>query len=376
MATKYVWLGVGDSARIGESVSIPLSLPTQSLMFGQKMGFLKSIDVPLGYTAISAIKFYFRRTGTGNLYLKFATAHTSKTSGSTPTEDVDSYTVYAGGSADSKIAFVTVPAIAYSALTALTAMTAGDLFSIAAYRDASVATDTYTTDLDVAGFLIEFTTASYSSGTVAAATNAIISLDEIKDYLKIPLATGDEDDFLQLTINYQSTWIERQIRNKVVSQLISNEYSYWTGRNIIRTQYFPIISLTVLQYLNTSDVWTDLLTTIGDAILTNPENCVSHENNSFHIELPDGYTSPTLNGDNALNLKKSYNAGYAVIPTELHDVCLERVVDYFKQSRRGKDRFGIQNESISGTVQGGSTSYIDFSPRHKEMMKPFVRRYE
>jgi hypothetical protein len=50
---------------------------------------------------------------------------------------------------------LTVPSTAYNGLTG---MAAGDTLSLTVYRDDSGATDTYTTDFDVAGFLITFST--------------------------------------------------------------------------------------------------------------------------------------------------------------------------------------------------------------------------
>jgi len=52
------------------------------------------------------------------------------------------------------VANISVPAAAYSALTS---MVDGDTLSVSVYRNASSATDTYTTDLDVLGFLVVFT---------------------------------------------------------------------------------------------------------------------------------------------------------------------------------------------------------------------------
>lgn len=153
MATKPVFLGA-TTTRVGESGSVSLSIPTEALLLGQKMGFLKSTEIPLGYTSISSIQLRYISTGTGNLYLKFAISHTSQTTGSTTTEDVDSYTVYAAGTSG-KVVNVVVPASSYNGLTG---MVAGDTLSLGGYRDDSVATDTYTSDLEVVGFLIIFST--------------------------------------------------------------------------------------------------------------------------------------------------------------------------------------------------------------------------
>ena len=375
MATKQIFLGVSDS--IASGVGNLSSLPVQFLLNDENQSFRRSIEVPLGYTAISAITLRYVRRSTGNLYLRFVSGHTPKTTSSTLTEDSTAFTTYVVSGTAGQIANITVPTGTYNALTS---MVVGDLFSIGVQRDASNALDTYEDDLEVVGFLVEFTTATVSGGAVAAATNAILSLDVVKDYLSISLLTATDDDFLQLAINNQSSWIESQIINKVKSQLITGEISDGTGRCRLRTKYFPIISLTLLQYLDENGTWTDILTTLTDAILRNPENQFSNQNNSFYIELPTGYYFEpfiyTSDVNEIQNIKVSYYAGYAVIPTEIYDVCLERVVDYYKRSSRGGGRFGKESDAGSGMAVSTSTRYIDFSPRHKEMLQPFKRRYE
>ena len=156
MATVYKWLSATET-RIGESASIPLSTPIEYMMNGVNQSFIKSVDIPAHYTAISSISFVYRSktTASGNLYLKFATSYVSTTSGATFTEDVDSLTAYAASSADGARINITVPAAAYSSLTS---MAEGYTLFIAAIRDASNALDTYESDLDALGFLIAFTT--------------------------------------------------------------------------------------------------------------------------------------------------------------------------------------------------------------------------
>lgn len=156
MATVYKWLPANE-VRVGESASVPLSVPMESLQDDVNMSFIKSIDIPAHYTAISAAYLVYRSktTASGNLYLKFATSYVSSTSGSSFTEDVDSYTAYAASAADGARINITVPAAAYSSLSS---MAEGGTLSIAALRDASNATDTYEADLDCLGFLIAFTT--------------------------------------------------------------------------------------------------------------------------------------------------------------------------------------------------------------------------
>jgi phage gp36-like protein len=155
MATKSVFLGVDVSQRVGESLSVPLSIPTLSLMAGQDqpMAIIKSTVVPAGYDSIQSITLRYRKTGTGNLYMKFAASQTVPTPGSVPVEDSSNYDQYAEATADNSMGSITVPTAAYDGLSSLAE---GDALGIAVYRDSSNVLDTYTTDLDVYGFLIVF----------------------------------------------------------------------------------------------------------------------------------------------------------------------------------------------------------------------------
>jgi hypothetical protein len=376
MATKPILLGVSDS--IASGVGNLSSLPVQFLLNDENQSFRRSIEIPIGYTAISAITLRYVKRTTGNLYLRFVAGHTPKATDSALTEDSTAFTVYAVAGTTGKIENITVPTTTFNALSS---MVYGDTFSIGVQRSAADSLDTYEDDLEIVGFLVEFTTATVSGGAVAAASNVIVSLDDVKEYAQISLTDSTYDDFLQKWINYESNWIEARIRNKVKSQLITGELSYDTGRYRIRTKYFPIISLTLLQYLSSDLVWTDMLTSLSDAVLVNPENEFSNENNSFYIELSSTYSYPSNIFSNVyyptavLNQKKSYNAGYATIPTDLTTVCLERVLEHLLQFKKGS-RFG--QESISFAEGGGniSTRYKDLTKRHAEMMKLYVRRYE
>jgi hypothetical protein len=153
---KTVFWGAGDNIRYGTSASQLLAMPVQLLQKGVESGFLKNGEIIYGYTGISAIRFYYRRTGTGNLYLKFASACMPQATGSTITEDSSNLTAYDGGSVDlTKTSFITVPVAAYNALVALP-MTVGQTLNLAVYRKADDPLDTYTTDLEAVGFAIDF----------------------------------------------------------------------------------------------------------------------------------------------------------------------------------------------------------------------------
>jgi hypothetical protein len=183
VATKSVFLGA-NGVRLGETS--PISIPVRGLLLGQLMGADAATEVPQGYASIQSIALRYHRTGTGNLYLKFACSKIGTTAGSA-TEDADSYTVYIAGAND--IESIPVPGTAFNGLSFST----GDVLTLAVYRDDSVATDTYSTDFDVIGFSVTFTT---------GAGSALGTGDRSKKILgKIQLAvTGSVDESAKLNL--------------------------------------------------------------------------------------------------------------------------------------------------------------------------------
>jgi hypothetical protein len=379
MATKKIFLGADGQIRTGTEVGVPVSLPIQHLEDSADQTFYRSIEVPLGYTAISAITFRYRTTHAGNLYLKFAVSHVAAATGSTPTEDTYAYAVYAGAGTGGEITNITVPATAYDVLGTLAA---GDVLSIAVERDATDSLDTYTSNLDCVGFLVEFTVATVSGGTVAAATNAIVTLDELKDFLGISLTDTAQDDFLQLWINESSNEIEEWIDNKAKSQTITNETGRGNGRYKYRPKYYPIVAIGIVgatdaqklasvQYLDDT-TWTDLETDLTNFILHNPVNELSTDQNSFNIESLD-VAFPLSTGKE--NIRLTYQAGYSTVPSRIRKACLLLASDLFKQSMKGDSRLGL--ESVSRSEGGGnsSTRYKDVMVEVDKLLEPYKRKY-
>lgn len=374
MATKKYFLGATGQVGVSESELVSLSEPTETLMNGVNMNFKRNMVLPLGYVSISSIELVIRSTKTGNLYLKFATSHVSQTTGSSPTEDVNTYTTYDGGDGDDSELIITVPAAAYNGLTS---MVAYDRLNVAVYRDATNASDTYEGDLEVIGFYVNLTTGTVSAGTIAAADYAIVSIDRVKDFLGIPLVNDDVDDYIQDWINLESEMIESVagVNNKVVQQTITGELRDGNDRYKIRPQFYPIeLTTTIPQYLNSSSVWTDLETSIDYVHANNPDEW--SEQDSYNIELDNNYFP-----SGTRNIKLTYKAGYSIVPTALIIVCIERVAEwynnsYYKGSGASAGRGLFQLESISSSMggSGGSTRYKDFSEKHTKLMKPYVRK--
>jgi hypothetical protein len=215
---------------MGTSVTVPLAVPTQSLMLGQEMGFLRSVEIPTDCIAISSIKLIYRKTGTGNLYLKFAFARSPK-AGGTLTEDSDSYTAYAAGTDD--VVSVSVPVSAYNGLTSIAV---GDTLYLACYRNDTDPLDTYTTDLEVIGFLIDFAVSTTTTSTTTSTpTGQHTTYDDLIGDI---LANVNEGDKLEgLSPETLQLWIleaEKQICDKIE---IRDEYTLGMNTDVSKYNF-------------------------------------------------------------------------------------------------------------------------------------------
>lgn len=158
-ATMTRWLWPGE-ASFGANVTLGATQgwnSFQSLNMADVSAIMVArwnIDIPSGATSISSILVYYEARSTGNVYLAFITGSFDITSlPATPVEDTtQTYTAFAGGSSDNKIRAVTVPADAYNSTT----ITNQEVFALAAYRDASSASDTYTDTFEIVGILVTF----------------------------------------------------------------------------------------------------------------------------------------------------------------------------------------------------------------------------
>jgi hypothetical protein len=204
---------------------------------------------------------------------------------------------------------------------------------------------------------------------VQADESAVITLQEVKDFLKIPTLTLDEDNFLQTAINEASTEMENYINNKIVVQTITSEIYDGDGTNRIYTNYSPIVGLgavgantaaqlAALQVRDTvDDSWADVETNI----------------NHIHLDIKKPYIAlyDEIFPYGRQTVKITYRAGWSVVPTEFKEGCLMLVVAKHKDSRRGQDRFGKESESINGTVGSMSTRYTDVRKKVYELISGY-----
>lgn len=137
MATVIVTIKPGASQ--GDGSSVIAGLNVFPFANGENTSIEAQVPVPVGYTSISYIRFYFLREYIGNLYLRFWTSREPGTSGAYETDNSDSLTAYPVVDDDGQEIYITVPIATYNAFT----LVAEDYLGIQAFRGATNSLDTY-----------------------------------------------------------------------------------------------------------------------------------------------------------------------------------------------------------------------------------------
>ena len=198
--------------------------------------------------------------------------------------------------------------------------------------------------------------------------NAIVTLNDVKSYLKYTSADVSHDAFLKAAINRVSDTIEASLRSKVKLQSLTGFILDGSGsyKQLLPAECRPIYQIGVttaavtdIQYRDTPiGTWTNLLDNIAYAQL--------HQTERYYIALynaafPLGFQNVLLN----------CKAGYSTVPGKIIMVCIEAVTEIFKESNRGLSRLGVS--SVSGNQEGfgGNISFKELSERHYEALAPW-----
>lgn len=202
------------------------------------------------------------------------------------------------------------------------------------------------------------------------AANAIITLVNLKSYLK---KTDTVDDaFLKFWINNISGVIEDTVKSKVVQQSITGLIVDGNGESKLTLPrgYVPISQIGTgatpaeadIQYRgNATSTFTNLLGDIDNALISN----ITRDSNWIRLY---GDTFP----EDVQNIKLNLKLGYATVPTVFIQVCIEKVVEVYFESRRGGSRLGISSVSAGQETRNQNTSYYQLSDRHRAMLMPYT----
>ena len=198
--------------------------------------------------------------------------------------------------------------------------------------------------------------------------NAIITVNDVKAYIKESANVSTNDAFIKSLINRISDDIEATLRSKVKLQSVTDYILDGSGTYVLDlpAQLRPIYQIgtttpaaTDLQYRDTpASSWTNLLDSIAYAII--------HQSEKYYIYLY-GYSFPL----GFQNIKLSCKAGYYSIPGKIVKVCIEAVVECLYESRRLGGRLGITSTNSNIESAGSNVSYTGLSERHYEELNPY-----
>lgn len=188
-----------------------------------------------------------------------------------------------------------------------------------------------------------------AAGGVAAASNALITLDEAKRWLNLT-GTGD-DDFLQDAINDWSDTVERRL-GRVLASADYDDEVHDGGKLAILPRNIPVTDIDSI--------------TIDDSELDSDEYALDKEGVS--IRLKSGLPFDGGPGD----ILVTYTGGYATIPGDIKRAVKQLVALEYYLSGHGRKALAKRGESAPG---GGNVTYERSTRDQENIMRVLERRY-
>lgn len=216
---------------------------------------------------------------------------------------------------------------------------------------------------------------------MAVSSYALVTLDEVKDYLALGASDNAKDTWLEQQIDIVSASIEGYCNRKFAVQEISSEIRDGNGRCKIRPLYFPIVQLSIATTPANADIlasvqtrvdvdsaWTDIETNVNHIVINNPLPNRVTEQTSYNIELLNGVFT-----EGKQNIKLVYKSGESDSSkyAEVKGVAIEMVVWRHKQSSQGNSLLGISTKSQSVSGANGNTSFLDMKREWKEVLNRY-----
>jgi hypothetical protein len=199
----------------------------------------------------------------------------------------------------------------------------------------------------------------------------LVTLDEVRKFLKLDLTDTQRDSFLQTCISLISAGVEEYCGTKIKKQLVENEIHNGDGESILYPKNNPVDSikgttdaekLASVQY-RTSPIesWTNLSSNAA-YILIDPENDAFIE--LFDTVFPKGRS----------NIRISYYAGYDPVPAQIKKVVLQMVTLFYKDtSQSGDNRLGVSKRTESAGGTNVITEYKDVLPELFSVLDGYCR---
>lgn len=216
-------------------------------------------------------------------------------------------------------------------------------------------------------------------GLDALSDRSIITLDELKEYIKYDSTDTETDKILYGWIDLISGQFEDESRRKISSQAIE-EFLSGDGGYTIRPTYYPIsdlfgddntAKLASLQYKEDWDdsSWTNLVTDINAILIDTVRN--------WEIRLVDGTTFPCDDTPAFRNIRVKYYAGWARgadTPSDIRKIILEAVTTMWNESDRStRSLLNVASKNIPGGFGMATESYRDFKPEWDAVVQKYRR---
>lgn len=187
-------------------------------------------------------------------------------------------------------------------------------------------------------------------------SNALTTLEAVKEYLKIDSSQTVDDSRLESLINACSSAIENFCRRSFKSQTYTNEEYDGNNHRYISLYNYPVLSVSSV--------------TINNTVIPNDEFVVKKKtgvlarktNNTLSGISYNRYNPIWPKGD--VNILVTYTAGYDPIPPDLEHACILYVMSFYKSD--------VAN--FSTTFTDGFAFKADAIPvQVKLMLQPYLK---
>lgn len=203
----------------------------------------------------------------------------------------------------------------------------------------------------------------------------LINLTDVKRYLKIDFTDTTNDDLLLGWITQSTSQIENFIDQPVMSREavdICNGTGGWT-LTVKTGRIISLVSLggagTLLDPLAINNVqYRTLSTDLWQPIATDPNQLYVDPSAPWTLVLNDFYLF--YYGIN--NVRVRYNAGFATVPGDFTEVCVQMVATMWNESKRSVNpRLGMRTANRGGAGQSVGDSYLDMDASWARMLQKY-----
>lgn len=184
--------------------------------------------------------------------------------------------------------------------------------------------------------------------------NALVTLNQAKSYLKIPLAETSKDAHVELLINSASQYLETECDRALAKRTSLVEYLDGNGQKIIVPKQWPIISIAELR-IDSESKFTDASTLVAA---------------SDYAITDDGTAILLLSGAVPIAhraVKLTHTCAYDPVPADLQEACLWVV--FWKDRIRDAQDIGRTTKN----KEGESISYLQDAPKD---VRDAIMRYK